>query len=315
MNPMVSVYCLAYNHEKYIRDALDGFVSQKTNFPYEVYVHDDASTDDTAGIIREYAEKYPDIIHPIFQTENQYSKHIIISETFIFPNLKGKYIACCEGDDYWCDENKLQRQVDWLEAHPEYSFCVHNTKVIDFQDGSERIYNPNTEDIDIPLTGILQMQKTTIHTSSYMFRADFLYMPEGFHIDHVGDFPRAVYMALCGKVRFLHQIMSVYRRNVDGSWTKRINAAPYSVQIARVNQVIQFLHRVDEYTEGKYKEYIAGLIHQRIFKFLMQTGDLKTIKKDYDDLYNNLPYLDKIKLHIKYYFPGLVKVYLKIKKG
>ncbi len=123
---MVSVFCATYNHEKYIRKCLDGFIMQKTNFKFEVLVHDDASTDKTADIIREYEEKYPDIIKPIYQTENQYSKGVQIGVTFQYPRAKGKYIAFCEGDDYWCDENKLQRQFDIMESHPECSICVHN---------------------------------------------------------------------------------------------------------------------------------------------------------------------------------------------
>ena len=112
--PMVSVFCTAYNHEAYIRDALEGFVSQQTNFPFEVLIHDDASTDGTANIIREYAQKYPNIIRPVYQTQNQYSQKVPIIKTFLGPIAQGKYIAYCEGDDYWCDPLKLQRQVDFL---------------------------------------------------------------------------------------------------------------------------------------------------------------------------------------------------------
>lgn len=112
---VVSAYCLAYNHEKYIKSALEGFVSQKTDFKYEVFVHDDASTDKTADIINQYAKRYPNIIKPILQKENQYSKGVDISQEIIFPRMKGKYVAICEGDDYWCDNNKLQKQVDFLE--------------------------------------------------------------------------------------------------------------------------------------------------------------------------------------------------------
>ena len=124
---VVSVLCTAYNHEKYIRSALDGFVNQKTNFRYEVLINDDASTDHTAAIIAEYEAKYPDIIKPVYQTENQYSKGVFITKSILFPRSKGKYTAICEGDDYWCDENKLQKQVDFLESHEEYAACVHNT--------------------------------------------------------------------------------------------------------------------------------------------------------------------------------------------
>ena len=96
---MVSIICTAYNHEKYIRDALDGFVSQKTNFKFEILVNDDASTDRTAEIIREYEMKYPDLMRPVYQTENQYSKGVRISHDILIPRARGKYLAYCEGDD------------------------------------------------------------------------------------------------------------------------------------------------------------------------------------------------------------------------
>ena len=98
---LVSISCITYNHEKYIRDALEGFLMQKTDFKYEILIHDDASTDNTAKIIREYEEKYPDLIKPIYQKENQWSKgNYRISSTFNIPRAKGKYIAFCEGDDF-----------------------------------------------------------------------------------------------------------------------------------------------------------------------------------------------------------------------
>ena len=121
----VSVVCLAYNHASYIRDALEGFLSQVTGFPFEVIVHDDASTDGTAGIIRDYSERFPDIIRPVFQKENQYSKGIPIARDFIFPMVRGDYVALCEGDDYWTDPLKLRKQVEALENHPDADICTH----------------------------------------------------------------------------------------------------------------------------------------------------------------------------------------------
>jgi glycosyltransferase involved in cell wall biosynthesis len=128
--PMVTVWCLTYNQKDYIRDALDGFVMQETNFSYEVIVHDDASTDGTTDIINEYATNYPKIIKPVIETENQWQrgglKHIvaIMNEHY----RHGKYIAFCERDDFWTDSRKLQRQVDFLESHPDYSMCFHSAK-------------------------------------------------------------------------------------------------------------------------------------------------------------------------------------------
>ncbi len=128
--PLLSISCATYNHENFIKDCLDGFVMQKTNFNFEVLIHDDASTDNTANIIREYEQKYPDIIKPIYQTENQYSKGKPISATFNWPRAQSKYIALCEGDDYWTDPNKLQKQVDFLEANPDYMMCFHNAEIL-----------------------------------------------------------------------------------------------------------------------------------------------------------------------------------------
>ena len=124
--PKVSVICTVYNHEKYIRDTLNGFLIQQTAFPFEVLVHDDASTDNTTTIIREYAHKYPNIIIPIIQTENQYSKGNNWGHPkTINPHIRGKYVALCEGDDYWTDSNKLQKQISYMEANPDCSMTFH----------------------------------------------------------------------------------------------------------------------------------------------------------------------------------------------
>ena len=130
MSIIVSVSCITYNHAPYIRACLDGFLMQKTSFVFEILIHDDCSTDGTREIIEEYSKKYPDIIFPIFQTENQYSKGVRgMMARFNFPRSRGKYIALCEGDDYWSDPYKLQRQVDFLEANTDFSICFHNMKI------------------------------------------------------------------------------------------------------------------------------------------------------------------------------------------
>src|SRR5690554_1131863 len=125
VQPFVSISCTTYNHEKYIKDAFEGFLMQETTFPVEILVHDDASTDSTADIIREYEAKYPSLFKVIYQHENQYSKKVKIGPTFQHPRVKGEYYAPCEGDDYWTDPLKLHRQVGLLEKHPEVSFSFH----------------------------------------------------------------------------------------------------------------------------------------------------------------------------------------------
>ena len=128
--PLVSIACITYNQEKYIHQCLDGFVMQKTNFKIEVVIHDDASTDNTPSIIREYCNNYPDLFVPILQTQNKYKEGKGILVPYVYPKCRGKYIALCEGDDYWTDPYKLQKQVDFLEANPEYGMCY--TKVLQY---------------------------------------------------------------------------------------------------------------------------------------------------------------------------------------
>ena len=122
--PLVSISCITFNHAPYLRECFDGFLMQQTDFKFEVVVHDDASTDGTREVIEEYTAKYPDIFVPMYQTENQYSKGVRgMMARFNFPRCRGKYIALCEGDDYWIDPLKLQKQVDFLEANESFSIC------------------------------------------------------------------------------------------------------------------------------------------------------------------------------------------------
>lgn len=146
--PKVSICCMAYNHEPYIRDTLEGFVMQKTDFPYEVIITDDASTDKTAEIIKEYEIKYPDIIKPIYHKENQHAKGIGNLKNHIFPRVKGKYVAFCEGDDFWCDELKLQKQYDAMEGDDKASICATNYFI--FDQNWRRLIKYNRKNIIIP---------------------------------------------------------------------------------------------------------------------------------------------------------------------
>ena len=155
--PVVSICCLTYNHAPFIRKCLDGFLMQETSFPIEILIHDDASTDGTDKIIREYETKYPDIIFPVFEAENQYSKpghqHM---DLYNYTRAKGKYIAYCEGDDYWTDPLKLQKQVEFMETHPEYSVCWHrfyilyaDSKELTSDSCGELFHNSDAPGVDI----------------------------------------------------------------------------------------------------------------------------------------------------------------------
>lgn len=216
---MVSIRCTTYNHEKYIRDALEGFVMQKTNFRFEAIVHDDASTDGTAAIIREYAEKYPDIIKPIYETENQYSKHDGSLRKIMNEACKGKYIALCEGDDYWIDPYKLQKQVDFLENNPKYSMAFHNAKVFYEETKTFDESFSNVENRDY--SGLEIFKKWTVPTASVLIRRDVI--KSDLYNNAISD-KKFIYgdiliflsAAHYGKLRGISDVMSVYRRHIGG---------------------------------------------------------------------------------------------------
>ena len=218
---MVTILCLVYNHESYIRQCLEGFVMQKTNFRFEAIVHDDASTDGTAAIIREYAEKYPDIIKPIFHEENQYSKGVKIDLVYNHSRVKGKYVAFCEGDDYWTDPYKLQKQVDFLENHSEYAICSHRYKQYFQKEGRMnaeiypvRISDGMSFDLSFLIRGGWLFQPLSV-----MFRRSALELEEyskyEIHIDVVW-----LYSILKrGKGYCMPDVMGVYRIHEKGVWS------------------------------------------------------------------------------------------------
>lgn len=220
MYPKLSVICLTYNHAKFIRQALDGFVMQKTNFSFEVIIHDDASTDGTADIIREYETKYPDIIKPIYQTENQWGKKNIWRE-IVFPLVKGEYVLYCEGDDYFTEENKLQKQVDYLDAHPECSICFHPVAV-KWEDKSK-------PDSIFPTNRVIHNK--TVFTFNDLIQGNFMQTNSvmyrwRFHKDSLdlikdvlpGDWYLHLLHAQVGKIGFLPDVMAVYRKHSGGIW-------------------------------------------------------------------------------------------------
>lgn len=237
---MVTIRCTAYNHEPFIRACLEGFVMQKTNFRFEAIVHDDASTDGTAAIIREYAEKYPDIIKPIFETENQYSKGTL--GKIMDEASKGKYIAFCEGDDYWTDSLKLQKQVDFLESHLDCSLCFHNA-IMHWEDGraDDAIFS-NVE--SRYYTGVEIFEKWIIPTASVVIRYTDEYkkwrtLSAKNKAFCYGDILCFLSASKCGKLYGMSDVMSVYRKQEGGavfnySTQREIRHAYHCLEIYKV---------------------------------------------------------------------------------
>lgn len=290
--PLVTIRCLVYNHEPYLRQCLDGFVMQKTNFPFEAIVHDDASTDRSAEIIREYAEKYPDIIKPIFETENQYSKRDGSIGRIMREHTKGKYVAICEGDDYWIDPYKLQKQVEFLEKHAEYglTFGVAQKYIQSIEAFSKKTFGSQVKDARSLLLN------NTIPTPTVMFKKDiYRKYCEDFKDKTwlVGDYPLWLYFAIHSKLYFFKEKFAVYRI--------LRNSASHSDNIDKRESFIKSIYNMKCLYNERYgivdAKYLSDLLYIPLFNNAYLYRDKSKMK-----LYYNKIKQKQIKIYVKYLF-------------
>lgn len=304
----VSVICNAYNHEAYIRDTLEGFVMQKTNFLFEILVHDDASTDNTADVIREYEEKYPELIKPIYQTVNQYSQGIPISKTFQFPRVRGKYIALCEGDDYWIDPHKLQKQYDAMEKHPEVDVCAHKSIMVNAET-KEKIMDiaPAKEDTVLSVEEVIAGGGGFVSTNSLLYRFQINNNIPEFRKFLGLDYTLQIHSSLRGGMLYLNDCMSAYRAAAKDSWTSKMASQPDKL-IKHGKKIIKMLEILDKSTEYKYFETIEKKALQIKTKSIntkvlagypLEKEDYKVIRK--------MKLKSKIKVLLRLKFPALAE--------
>jgi len=209
--PLVSIVCTAYNHRDYIENTLEGFVMQQTSFPFEVIVHDDASTDDTVNVIKKYEQKYPHLFHNIYQVENQYSRGVDIWRYLFQFCCRGKYIAICEGDDYWIDPMKLQKQVDFLEEHQNYGMvygCVYY-----YQQNIGKFINTfgkNIEVIQDLLRGnVIPTLTVCMRRSLYLeYVKEIKPLQQNWKM---ADYPMWLWFSYKSSVKFMEDVLGVYR--------------------------------------------------------------------------------------------------------
>jgi glycosyltransferase involved in cell wall biosynthesis len=212
--PIVSISCLTFQHSKYIKQCLDGFLMQQTTFPVEVLIHDDASTDGTEEIIREYEAKYPDIIKSLYEKENQWVKGRRGSAVFNFPRAKGKYIAMCEGDDYWTDPLKLQKQVDFLEGNPGYEMCFTNCRTVSAVNETLNKSFVNYKNNSFTKDDLLFVAPTLTR----VFRNQNL---AGFNLTEILglDAILLIFQLHRGKAWFINEVTASYRKHSGGIWS------------------------------------------------------------------------------------------------
>lgn len=272
---LVTIQCLAYNHAKYIRQCLDGFVMQKTNFRFEAIVHDDASTDGTANIIREYEKQYPDIIIPIYQEENQYSKHNGSIRRALNSKTRGKYVAICEGDDYWIDPNKLQKQVDFLEAHPKCTLMVSNG--YGYYESKKKYVRlnpiPTKESRFITMHEVLLEKGGLIPTASMCFRREMTETEPDWCLNApVGDRPLRMWCAINGTIFYDVSPMVVYRKSSVGSFTQHVNSN-YNYARHILDDMNVFFDAFDDYTYQEYHSEVQYMKDREEFYFYFRVGD------------------------------------------
>lgn len=213
----VSVLCQTFNHAAFIGDALSSIVMQKTSFPFEVIVHDDASTDGTAEIVREFAARYPGIVRTVMQQSNLYSRGVRgMVAKFLLPLARGEYWIVCDGDDYFTDEHKLQKQVSFLDERPDCSLCFHPVQVR-FTDNSQ----PSSQ---FPYDGFVArfdletlLSRNFIQTNSAMFRRQsYRDLPVSNMLPN--DWYMNLFHAFAGEIGFIPEVMAAYRRHPGGIW-------------------------------------------------------------------------------------------------
>jgi glycosyltransferase involved in cell wall biosynthesis len=217
--PLLSIICPTYNQEKFIAQTLDGFVMQKTEYPFEIIVHDDASTDNTPNISREYELKFPDFFKNIYQIENQFSKAIMSVTKITFSAARGKYLVLCEGDDYWTDPYKIQKQISFLETHPEYVGCFHNTEERYVDDESKASFLYCGFSSARPVTFSNLAYSNLMPTCSVVFRRGlFGNFPDWYDTLKMGDWPLHLLNAQFGNFWYMPQIMAVHRLHSKSIW-------------------------------------------------------------------------------------------------
>lgn len=319
----VSICCITYNHGKYIKRAIESFLAQKRDFDIEILINDDASTDDTADIIGEYEKKYPDIIKPLYHKENMYSKGVTNpSGMYNFPRAGGEYIAMCEGDDYWCDDAKLQRQVDYMDAHKEISFCFHAAKVENLDATfSPTLIRPYEDSRIISAKEVID-KRVHYPTASLLLRTEYMkHLPRYYFECMVGDIPMQIISAKYGDAYYIDRVMSVYRMGVPTSWTASQFSGDYKRKQEEYYQNMEIMYKAYD-KDSEYRFHLEVEAAERRLRFLtyVNVRDFKNIlSKEFKKEYLELSLRERFFIRFEHCFPHLYNVVrnlaLKFKAG
>lgn len=268
-NPLLSVCFITYNHENYLNESLESVLNQKTNFNYEIIIGEDFSTDSTTEIVSQYKKKYPEKIRVITDEYNVGAQKNILRT---LENCLGKYIATIEGDDYWTDPLKLQKQVDFLEKNEEFSMVCHDALVINEINNSSRLYFDSSKKKQICSTkDALNVQFCP--TASIVFRKQAILPLSNFNLITIGDQVLVQMLSLNGLLYRMYEVMSVYRKTSTG-----MSEAMRSVLEKTLKERINSLNTLNEISGHKYQKYIRieNLLIQNRIELIRSKSKLKT---------------------------------------
>lgn len=313
----VSILCTAFNHEKYIGQALESFLSQETDFPFEILVTDDASTDATPEIIRRYADENPEKVRYFHQEKNLFSQGINIYREILFPEARGEYISICEGDDFFCAQDKLARQAEFLDSHPGYSGCVHNSWYHFCGSGRpDELLLPEEGSRDIGFSTVIKGMNRSFHTSSIMARRELFHdLPDFYDVafSHgFTDYAIALWMVMNGRVRFIDEPMSVYRvsSNAD-AWSSGVGRS-YGKLTAFVAGEIAMMEALLPRLSGEEERLTREEKLRREYELLYLEGNVgRMVREPYRALFRAEPLAFKAKTAVKLLFPALHEAYRK----
>ena len=317
--PAVSVFCTTYNQVNYISQCLDGFLAQKTNFPFEVLVADDASTDGTSDIVRTYVERRPDVFTAILQDVNQYSQGVRITSKFLWPRSRGRYIALCEGDDWWTDPYKLQRQYDAMEAHREATWCVHASENVEASTGNV-LFTTRPYDCDCILDftqfgEYIQLVATASFFARRDIYASYVEAKPSKTKCH-GDFKMSRFFSLMGSTIYLEKPMCAYRVLAQNSTNLRILQSPNWREIVRQNTFnrVEFLRQLDDWSDNRFSDDIAKQINRVEYLGAIELKDYRALHDVWPSDFAAEPLFTKLKVEIFGRSPRLHDIARKFKQ-
>jgi glycosyltransferase involved in cell wall biosynthesis len=240
-SPLLTIVCPTFNQAGFITQTLDSFLAQKTNFPFEILINDDCSTDGTTQIVERYVARYPGIIRPFYHAENQYSQGILCTPS-IFKHARGKYIAFCEGDDYWTDPHKLQIQVDFLESHPDYVLTYHDAMSFDIN-GERGIQLQGKLRGDA--TGLELQKARPVSTLTSCFRNVFHELPPELLLAPLNDLCWWSLLGAHGKGKFISEIKpAMYRLHPGGIFSMRSHKRKLHMSLQTNTSLANYYNRI-----------------------------------------------------------------------